>query len=149
MITFTIMKHILILTCAITLLISCNDNTVVDTEIKVSSKNVVDPKPVNKKEQEFVNKATGSFIERYDNGNLKTEGWRNTSGQRDGKWYAYYEHGPKWSELSYINGVKEGESIVYFPNAKPHYKGHYKNDKKVGTWTFYKEDGSIEGVKEY
>ena len=145
------MKQILILAFTITLLMSCENNTTVNNDIQVSSKNVVLDKPVEKfveKPVEMIS-TTGSFIERYDNGNLKTEGWQNSSGQRDGIWYAYYENGPKWSELTYTNGIKEGESIVYFPNSKVHYKGHYKNDKKVGTWTFYNEDGTVQNEKKY
>ena len=146
-ITFTTMKQILILAFTITLVMSCKDNTIVNNDIQVSSKNVVLDKPVEKP-VEMVS-TTGSFIERYDNGNLKTEGWRNSSSQRDGIWYSYYEHSVKWSELSYVNGIKEGASVVYFPNAKVHYKGQYKNDKKTGTWTFYNEDGTVQSVKKY
>lgn len=150
-ITFTTMKQILILTFTLTLLISCNDNTAVNNDIQVSSKHAVLDKPTESTVEKPVEMkgSTGSFIERYDNGSLKTEGWRNTSGQRDGIWYAYYEHGPKWSELSYVNGIKEGESVVYYPDATVHYKGHYKNDEKVGSWTFYNEDGTVQSEKQY
>jgi len=141
------MKQLLTFAFSITLLMSCNDTVKPSNGIQVSSKNAVIDKPVDKPVE--LNNPTGSFIERYDNGNLKTEGWRNSSAQRHGIWYAYYEHGPKWSELTYNNGIKEGESVVYYPNAKVHYKGQYKNDVKVGTWIFYKEDGSLESEKEY
>ncbi len=141
------MKHLLTLTFIITLLISCKDNTIDSDNIQVSIKNVVATKPVNKPKK-IVN-TTGSFMERYDNGNLKTEGWRNSESQRDGIWYSYYDHGSKWSELTYTDGIKNGESIVYYPDATIHYKGQYKNDVKVGTWTFFKEDGTVESEKKY
>ena len=147
MITFTAMKQILFLAFITTIFISCKDNVDDKNEMQVSSKNLVLEKPVIKPVE--ISNTTGSFIERFANGNLKTEGWRNSESQRDGIWYAYYEHGPKWSELTYVNGVREGESIVYFPDASINYKGSYKNDKKTGTWVFYKEDGSVESEKKY
>ena len=144
------MKHILIFTSILLLLVtSCNETKTKSNDIQVSSENVIRDKPINKVGPVFINKPTGSFIERYDNGNLKTEGWRNLESQRDGVWYAYYEHGSKWSEMSYDNGIKEGKSIVYFPNAKIHYKGQYKNDIKSGMWTFYKESGDVDYEKKY
>jgi antitoxin component YwqK of YwqJK toxin-antitoxin module len=139
------MKQILILAFSITLLISCEENVTVNNDIQVSSKNVVLDKPIQKPVK--VVSTTGSFMEKYENGNLKTEGWRNSSSQRDGIWYSYYEHGVKWSELSYVDGLKEGISMVYFPDGTVHYKGQYKNDKKVGTWTFYNEDGTVKNEK--
>jgi len=142
------MKHILIFTSALLLgVTSCKETNTKSNDIQVSTKNVVKTIVVDKPVEML--KTTGSFIERYDNGNLKTEGWRNSSSQRDGIWYSYYEHGSKWSAMSYNNGIKEGQSVVYFPNAKIHYKGQYKNDKKAGTWIFYTENGDVKNEEKY
>jgi antitoxin component YwqK of YwqJK toxin-antitoxin module len=87
---------------------------------------------------------SGEFIEKYPNGNVKTEGWNNKEGNRDKTWYSYYENGVKWSESNYINGLKEGASKVYFENGKIRYSGFYTADKKSGHWIFYNEAGGIE-----
>ena len=67
------MKQILILAFTITILMSCENNTAVNNDIQVSSKNVVLDKPVKKLIEEPVEmiKTTGSFIERYDNENVR------------------------------------------------------------------------------
>jgi len=142
------MKHILIFTSVLLLAVtSCKETKTNSNAIQVSTKNVAKTEAVNKPVE--MTNSTGSFIERYDNGNLKTEGWRSSESLRDGIWYSYYEHGSKWSEMSYKNGIKEGQSVVYFSNAKVHYKGQYKNDIKSGTWTFYKESGDVDYEKKY
>ena len=91
----------------------------------------------------------GEFIEKYSNGNIKTEGWFNQDTKRDNVWYSYYETGIKWSEQSFKNGLKEGHSIVYYPNGKIHYSGQYANDKKTGHWIFYNEQGEITKEEDY
>ena len=141
------MKNILILFTILLFLSACQNNSdnTSKNDIAVSSNNYV-------KEEitpETIVSKTGSFLERYPNGNLKTEGWRNSSEQRDGIWYSYYENGNKWSELSYDKGVKNGVSVVYYPNGKTHYKGQYINDEKSGDWVFYKAKGEIDYTKSY
>ena len=120
-----------------------------DTDIKVSTKNFV-PTEVEKTPVETKPKSkVGEFLEHYPNGNLKTEGWNNKEGKRDGVWYSYFESGLKWSVQSYKDGLKDGESIVYYPNGKKHYEGFYTNDKKSGHWKFYNENGDLETEKDY
>ena len=82
-------------------------------------------------------------VEYHPNGNIKMEGQLNEIGERDGLWIAYYEDGTKWSESYYINGIRDGHSLSFFPNGQVRYIGEYRNDEKVGTWKFYNEDGSL------
>ena len=50
---------------------------------------------------------------------------------------------------NYENGVKQGHSIVKYPNGGIHYKGEYKDDKPVGVWKTYDNAGKILSVKDY
>lgn len=81
--------------------------------------------------------------EYHPNGNIRMEGKLNENGERDGLWISYYDDGSKWSESYYNNGLKDGHSITFFPNGQVRYVGEYKNDQKVGTWTFYDESGEL------
>ena len=141
------MKNTILLFTILLFLTACQNNkdNSSKNDIAVSSKKYVKEKIV----PEIIVSKTGSFLERYPNGNLKTEGWRNSNEQRDGVWYSYYENGNKWSELSYDKGVKNGTSVVYYPNGQIHYKGQYKNDEKSGDWTFYTETGEVDYSKQY
>ncbi|MEO9532377.1 MAG: hypothetical protein ABJG68_08400 [Crocinitomicaceae bacterium] len=85
----------------------------------------------------------GPYRENYPSGKLKIEGKTNAKGNRDGLWISYYEDGTKWSESYYDDGNKEGHSLAFFPNGQIRYVGEYKNDKKIGVWKFYAEDGEL------
>lgn len=85
----------------------------------------------------------GDYIENYPNGKLKMEGKLNVNGNRDGLWISYYENGTKWSESYYDDGSREGHSLSFFPSGQTRYIGEYKNDKKIGVWKFYDEDGEL------
>lgn len=91
----------------------------------------------------------GKTIEYHPNGNIKMEGRLNEKGQRDGLWISYYENGTKWSESYYVDGLRDGHNLSFFPNGRIRYVGEYKNDKKVGTWKFYNEDGSFATEETY
>jgi len=141
------MKTILILLFSALLIISCDSKTK-NNGIAVSSKNVKTSPKKNTEPTKSIEKP-GEYFEKYPNGKLKTEGWFNKDTLRDNIWYSYYENGIKWSELSYENGLKEGHSIVNYPNGKVHYSGSYNQDKKSGHWIFYKENGEIDKEEDY
>lgn len=88
-------------------------------------------------------------IEYHPNGNIKMEGRLNDEGQRQGLWIAYYENGTKWSESYYVDGIRDGHSLSFYPNGRIRYVGEYKNDVKVGTWKFYNEDGTLATEETY
>ena len=91
----------------------------------------------------------GKSVEYHPNGNIKMEGNLNDNGQREGLWIAYYEDGTKWSESYYVDGLRDGHNLSFYPNGQVRYIGEYKNDQKVGTWKFYAEDGSLETEETY
>ena len=38
---------------------------------------------------------------------------------------------------------------VYFPNGKMRYEGQYANNKEIGVWKFYNEDGKLKEEKDF
>jgi hypothetical protein len=90
-----------------------------------------------------------------------------------GVWKTYYANGQPSHQISYQGGLQEGEVILYrsdgtksvvshlingmaegkeegfYPSGKVAYKGQHKAGAQVGTWTWYKEDGSVESNKEF
>ena len=143
------MKYLVLLALSFGIFTSCQNQEDTSTDITVSTENLdlkseeVEIEPVEEKS------ITGEFIEKFPNGNIKTEGWNNEDGLRDGIWYSYYENGVKWGETAYKNGLKEGHSIVLYSNGKVRYMGDYSNDKKVGHWVFYLESGEIDVEEDY
>ena len=42
-----------------------------------------------------------------------------------------------------------GLYIEWYKNGQKKKEGNYKDENKIGKWTFYNEDGSVKKVKEY
>jgi hypothetical protein len=72
---------------------------------------------------------------------------------KDGRWHgelvSFSRVGTKSAVLHATNGVREGECIGFHPSGHIAYKGQFKDDREVGRWIWYKEDGSIELQKDY
>jgi antitoxin component YwqK of YwqJK toxin-antitoxin module len=80
---------------------------------------------------------------------LKFHGSIDKKGNRDGKWVFYSENGNEQSITVYNHGMREGFSLVKYPNGAMHYRGEYRNDKMVGVWTTYDEKGKVISEKDY
>lgn len=80
---------------------------------------------------------------------LKFHGSIDKKGNRDGKWVFYSENGNEQSITVYDNGMREGFSVVKYPNGAMHYRGEYRNDQMVGVWTTYDEKGKVISEKDY
>ncbi|MEN9742908.1 MAG: hypothetical protein RLZZ65_713 [Bacteroidota bacterium] len=79
---------------------------------------------------------------------IKYEGQLNKAGKREGKWNFYSEKGNLQSFTMFVDGKKEGHSLVKYPNGKVHYYGEYRNDQMVGEWVNYDQNGK-KSVKIY
>lgn len=102
--------------------------------------NITNSKPITEIKQDT---QTGEFIEKYDNGAIKIKG-DLVKGLRQGVWVSFYENGTQWSESTYLFGMREGAYKIFYPNGRLKIHGAYKNEKKVGIWYFYNEDGKFE-----
>ena len=80
---------------------------------------------------------------------LKFHGSIDKNGNRDGKWVFYSENGNEQSITVYNHGMREGFSLVKYPNGAMHYRGEYRNDQMVGVWTTYDEKGKVISEKDY
>lgn len=49
-------------------------------------------------------------------------------------------------EYDVINGIREGDFIVYYPNKNIQIIGKLSNNKNVGEWKYYNSNGTIESV---
>ena len=89
-----------------------------------------------------------------------------------GVWVTYFPNGQRSHEIHYQDGQYsgevttfrfdgskcvvqrygpegvDGEDTGFFPSGGVKYRGNWKAGKQVGTWTWYKEDGSIRSTRE-
>jgi hypothetical protein len=81
--------------------------------------------------------------------NIKFKGGMTKDKKRNGRWVFYSENGAELSTTMYENGVREGFTIVKYPNGGIHYRGEYKKDVTVGIWTTYDEKGNVTDEKNF
>ena len=86
---------------------------------------------------------TGQYKEYYPTGELKVTG-RIVHEQNQGEWKYYYKDGTPEGECNFVDS--RGLYVGYHANGKVKTKGVIEdNNKKVGKWELYKEDGSLAG----
>ncbi|TNF46752.1 MAG: hypothetical protein EP305_09965 [Bacteroidetes bacterium] len=131
------MKYLLILFVAFAF-ISCSEEE--------EKKKTDDPEVV----EDLVEIKDGIYTEWYPGKKqIKYRGEQDDQSRRQGKWVFYAENGSELSITFYEHGLKEGFSIVKYPNGAIHYRGEYKNDQMVGLWTTFNEKGEVETEKDY
>ncbi len=105
-------------------------------------------KPVKK--EELVQVKDGKYTEWYPGKKqIKFEGMVDKKGQRNGKWSYYSEKGTELSFTIYEHGMKEGFTVVKYPNGAIHYRGEYLHNQTVGVWTTYDVKGKMISEKDY
>ena len=102
------------------------------------------------KKEVLVEVKDGVYTEWYPGKkNIKFKGGMTKEKKRNGRWVFYSENGAELSTTMYENGVREGFTIVKYPNGGIHYRGEYKNDVTVGIWTTYDEKGNVTEEKNF
>jgi antitoxin component YwqK of YwqJK toxin-antitoxin module len=128
------MKHVLT-AFIISSFLSCQNNS--GNEKVTKKENLVDIK-------------NGIYTEWYPGKKSKKfEGAQDEKYRRNGKWVFFSEGGNELSITFYSNGLKDGFSLVKYPNGRMHYRGEYRNDTMVGVWTTYDTNGKITKEKDY
>jgi antitoxin component YwqK of YwqJK toxin-antitoxin module len=131
-----IVRKIIILITFATLLVACNND----------KKDTVK----QDKKEELVQVKNGKYTEWYPGKKqIKFEGMIDKKGQRNGKWSYYSEKGTELSFTLYEHGVKEGFTVVKYPNGAIHYRGEYLHNQIVGLWTTYDANGKKITEKDY
>ncbi len=103
-----------------------------------------------KKELPLTEIKNGIYTEYYpERKAVKIRGAVDGNKLREGRWVLYSERGDEMSVTSYIHGNKNGATFVKYPTGAMNYVGEYKNDKKVGLWTFYDQSGKIIQEKDF
>ena len=66
------------------------------------------------------------------------------TGKKSFKYEWYFENGIKKFETGVSDDVFHGHSISWDENGKKIHKGIFRNGKRIGKWTFYNKDETIE-----
>lgn len=129
----------------VVMFISCSDDASQEASAEASSsKNEVVKNP------EMETDARGLTTQYYPNTKIvKAQGRLDEEGKRHGIWYGYDKSGFKASQSDYNHGLKNGVHIVYRPNGTIFYAGEYRNDKQVGVWNYYNEDGTLNQSQDF
>ena len=70
-------------------------------------------------------------------------------GKRDGEMRSFYfDDGSRAVVSHFSQGVQEGEETGYFHSGKVSYRGVYKTNEMVGTWTWFNEDGTVQSTQQ-
>ena len=110
------------------------------------------PKPKEKKEtvEDLVEERDGMYTEWYPGKKqVKYKGGQDENKKRHGRWVFYAENGMELSVTMYDHGLREGFTVVKYPNGALHYRGEYHKDQTVGVWTTYNEKGEKIDEKDF
>ena len=94
---------------------------------------------------------TGKAINYFVSGLKKSEG-TYLNGKKHGNWiYWYGVIGPDFIESKgyYKFGKRDGLWEYWYPNGKKRETGYLTNQKRVGKWTYYNKDGSLDVAISY
>jgi hypothetical protein len=140
------MHKIVLLSVFISALIfSCNDSTVAGktdsangNKKGLSVSDPLAPQPHKVNDTIF----NGDYIDRYENGVIYMKG-EVSGGVRVGEWITFYRSGKEWSRGIYVNGLRQGHGVSYYESGQKSSEGEYKDDKMIGKWQFWDENGNV------
>ena len=84
----------------------------------------------------------------YANGVLRAKG-NCTKGKKVGEWQSFYQTGKLWSDEYFTNGLQDGQVTVYYESGQKKYDGQFKMGNPIGTWHYWKADGTLERSADY
>ena len=74
-------------------------------------------------------------IERYSDGQKKSEGYMLDDGSKVGDWTYWHENGHLHGEGEFKDGKEEGSWTWWHNNGRKKGEGEFKDGKKEGSWT--------------
>ena len=102
------------------------------------------------KEEVLVEIKDGVYTEWYPGKQqVKYKGAQDDERKRNGIWTYYSVNGLELSVTIYEHGLREGFTVVKYPNGRLHYRGEYHKDASVGIWTTYDEKGKLLSEKDF
>lgn len=87
-------------------------------------------------------------IQYHEDGSKLLEG-NYVDGLRDGEWLSWYPDGRIWSKGYFSQGERSGKSWVYHPNGQLYMKGSYEKGEKIGLWLVFDEEGNVIGKNDF
>lgn len=84
-----------------------------------------------------------TYFEYYENGQVRMTGLTTEPDLRAGKWMSYFQDGTPWSEHNYVDGVKDGAYLVWWPNGVKRIHGQFEKGQEKGNWIFFDDGGNI------
>ena len=84
-----------------------------------------------------------TYFEYYESGQVRMTGLSIEPDLRSGKWMSYFQDGTPWSEHHYVDGVKEGVYLVWWPNGERRIQGQFVKGQETGKWMFFDESGNV------
>ena len=90
-----------------------------------------------------------AFMDTRDfNGKPISAGYVLKDNTKVGYWVHWYENGQKKRESEFKeNGEKHAHWIHWYENGQKSEEGKWKDGKRIGSWSFWNEDGSIDNEK--
>lgn len=82
------------------------------------------------------------FIEYFDNGKIKTEGFLDDNDNKQGQWLSYFDNGNLHKEENYLDDELHGVFKRWHENSKLAIESNYESGKRDGIWKEYYENGS-------
>ena len=70
-------------------------------------------------------------------------------GVKEGNEILYYQTGKKKADTIFRKGKRDGPSSGWRPNGTKAWERHYKNDVLDGIWTQWNDAGEISGTRTY
>lgn len=102
------------------------------------------------KKDSLIKMENGTYTEYYPDGNrIKLKGLLDEKKQRQGVWDYYSESGVHLSMMEYRDGLKHGVFFQRYKTGVIKRTGNYRNDKQVGEWVEYNEQGIRTEIKEF
>ena len=71
------------------------------------------------------------------------------NGKREGPWASYFPGGGIRSRSTFVDGVEEGPTEVFYESGFTYYTGRYLHGKPFGQWTFFDPQGNGQKRVEY
>lgn len=128
------------------LVISCSETK----EETKKTETPTEAPPIIQMEEDLIEVKDNIFTEYYPGKKaIKFRGEQDEEGRRNGVWLYYSENGEELSMTNYEHGIKEGHTMVKYPNGAIHYTGEYTNDRPSGVWKTYDAMGKLTSTKDY
>ncbi len=86
---------------------------------------------------------TGEWVTYFVNGEVNQRS-EYKNGTLHGKTLQFHSNGKRSVVQNYREHGIDGESVSYYPTGELSSRSFYKEGKPVGTWVWYKKDGSID-----